>query len=189
MTQKSGKQRTAVVCMVYNGYEYLAEFLTYHLALCDDIFLIDHNSERDLRALQMDRVTIVRSNHEAQFQSECTNIVIEHFGIKQKYDWLFVLDIDEFLPFSSKNTFHDFLNQNKDHYVVQLHWRNGVPFYGEDMTPETLIACDSIRFFHKDGKQHKSFVNIAKTKGQFFVPTGAHHISRCLLYTSDAADE
>ena len=166
--------------MVYNGYEYLSEFLNYHLTLCDHIFLIDHNSDRDLRALDMERVSVVRSNHEALFQSECTNIVIEHFDIKKNYDWLFVLDIDEFLPFSNKGYFHAFLSRHQNDRVLQFHWRNGVPFYDEDQTPPSLIDCPSIRFFHKHGIQHKSFVNTRTTKGKFFVPTGAHHISRIM---------
>jgi hypothetical protein len=170
--------KTAVVCMVYNGYEYLAEFLLYHLNLCDHIFLIDHNSQRDLRGLDMARVTCVRSNHEAQFQSECTNLVIEHFNIKKNYDWLFVLDIDEFLPFSNKDSFHEFLNKYKGENAVQFQWRNGVPFYDETKEPPpSLIDCDSIRFFHKQSPHCKTCVNIRKTKGKFVVPTGAHHIA------------
>lgn len=181
MTEQAASLKTAAVCMVYNGCEYLSEFLHYYLNLCDHIFLIDHNSQRDLRQLKLDRVTVVRSNHEAQFQSECTNLVIEHFDLKADYDWLFVLDIDEFLPFKHQKHFHDFLHQHQHHSVLQFHWRNGVPFYDEaSETPQSLIDCKSIRFFHHHGIQHKSFVNTKKTKGRFFVPTGAHHISRIM---------
>jgi len=164
--------------MVYNGYEYLAEFILYHLNLCDHIYLIDHNSERDLRGLNMERVTCVRSRHEAQFQSECTNLVIEHFEIKKKYDWLFVLDIDEFIPFKKKDDFLAFLQHHKNKPVIQFQWRNGVPFYdNETESPKSLIECDSIRFFHKDSPNCKTAVNIKKTKGRFLVPTGAHNIA------------
>lgn len=171
--------RTAIICMVYNGYEYLSEFILYHLNLADHIFLIDHNSERDLRHLDMPNVTIFRSKHEAQFQSECTNIVIEKYGIKQKFDWLFVLDIDEFLPFSSRKGFHNLLHKHERDRVLQFQWCNGVPFYDEDTEiPKSLIECPSIRFFHKHSIHYKSAVNINATKGRFFVPTGAHHISK-----------
>src|SRR5690606_32093468 len=134
--KKTAYPRTAIVCMVHNGYEYLSEFLTYHFQLCDHIYLIDHNSHRDLRDLRLDGLTVVRSNQVAQFQSECTNLVIEHFQIKKKYDWLFVLDIDEFLPFSNKKDFHDFLQKHKQGAVLQFYWRNGVPVYeGENEAP------------------------------------------------------
>ena len=175
--------KMAVICMVHNGYEYLAEFLAYHLNLCDHIYLIDHNSDRDLRRLNIPHVTVIRSNHEAQFQSECTNRVIEHFDIKKNYDWLFVLDIDEFLPFKERSEFHRFFRAHKKYDVVQFHWRNGVPFYdSEKETPESLIDCPGIRFFRHRGQQFKSFVNIRKTKGQFYVPTGAHQIHRIFSF-------
>ena len=179
MSKSPSSPRTAIVCMVYNGYEYISEFILHHLVLCDHVFLIDHNSKADLRQLNMENVTVVRSNHEAQFQSECTNIVIEHFGIKQNYDWLFVLDIDEFLPFSSRTKLHQFLEKHNNTPVLQFHWRNGVPFYDQEKEhPKSLIDCKSIRFFHKQGRQYKSFVNIRKVGDNFFVPTGAHHIAR-----------
>lgn len=179
--QKAPNYKTAVVCMVYNGYEYLGEFLHYHLNLCDHLYIIDHNSQRDLRQFEMERVTFIRSNHEAQFQSECTNLVIEHYGIKDKFDWLFVLDIDEFLPFKTRAEFQDFLHAHRRDNVLKFHWNNGVPFFNDsEAQPQSLIDCKSIRFFHKPGRQYKSAVNIRKTKGLFFVPTGAHTICRIL---------
>ncbi len=181
MSSKRPSYKSAVVCMVYDGYEYLSEFLSYYLEICDHIYVIDHKSERDLRQVEMENVTFIRSNHEAQFQSECTNLVIEHYGIKKNYDWVFVLDVDEFLPFSSKDAFQEFLHKHRNDCVVKFHWRNGVPFYDEaEGVPTSLINCESLRFFHKPGRQYKSFVNIKKTKGLFFVTTGAHTIGRIL---------
>ena len=162
--------------MVHNGYEYLSEFLTHHTLLCDHVYIIDHNSQRDLRQMELENVTFLRTNHEAQFQSECTNLVIEHFGIKKNFDWLFVLDIDEFLPFKSKDTFQDFLNKHANDSTLEFNWRNGVPFYEDSEHPQSLIDCTSIRFFHKPSPHVKTAANIRKTKGRFTVPTGAHHI-------------
>ena len=173
--------KVAVVCMVYNGTEYISEFLLHHRMLADHVYMIDHNSTIDLRHLQMDRLTVLRTNHEAQFQSEVTNATIEHFKIKENFDWLFVLDIDEFLPFTTRTDFHAFLNAHKNDRVVQFYWRNGVPFYDETSgLPDSLINCTSIRFFHKPSVNFKSGVNIRRTRGCFFVPTGAHHINEIL---------
>lgn len=173
--------KVAIVCMVYNGTEYISEFLLHNRILADHVYMIDHNSATDLRHLQMDGVTVLRTNHEAQFQSEVTNAAIEHFKIKENYDWLFVLDIDEFLPFTTRADFHAFLNAHQNDRVIQFHWRNGVPFYDEEKgVPESLINCTSLRFFHKPSINFKSGVNIKRTRGQFFVPTGAHHINEIL---------
>ena len=163
--------------MVHNGYEFISEFLLHHLNICDHIYIVDHNSERDLRNLTIDRVTVVRSNHIAQFQSETINAAIEHFKFKNIYDWLFVLNIDEYLPFTKKQKFHEFLGTHIGDYVVQMYWTNGVPFHeNEDEVPQSLIDCKSIRFFDRNGINFKSFINIRKTKGDFVVPAGAHDI-------------
>ena len=169
--------KTAIVCMVNDSQEYLSEFIFYHLNLVDHIFLIDHNSERDLRNLSIQNITFIRSNQKAQFQSECTNIVIEHFDIKKKFDWLFVLDIDEFLPFTDRLVFQSFLNKHHNEHTIQFFWKNGVPFHkNQRKLPSGLIDCCSIRFFSKNSINSKTFVNIKKVNGDFFVPTGAHRI-------------
>jgi hypothetical protein len=171
------KLKIAVVCMVNDSQEYLSEFIFYHLNLVDHIFLVDHNSERDLRNLSIQNITFIRSSQEAQFQSECTNTVINHFNLKNKFDWLFVLDIDEFLPFKNKSVFHEFLRKHHKAKTLQFFWKNGVPFSKEqkDM-PDGLIDCHDIRFFFKNSVNYKTAVNIKRLKGNFVVPTGAHRI-------------
>jgi hypothetical protein len=176
MASKTKHFKTAVVCMVQSGYEYICEFLLHHLNICDHIYIIDHNSERDLRNVTIDRVTVVRSNHIAWFHSESVNLVTEHFDIRGLYDWLFVLDVDEYLPFTKKQKFQEFLSEHQSDYVVQMSWRNGVPFHeNEDEIPISLVDCESIRFFSKKSHLSKSFINIGKTKGDFVVPAGAHN--------------
>ena len=163
--------------MVYNLEQYLSEFLLYHESLVDRIFIIDHKSNHDLRNLNLPNITVVRSNHEAQFQSECINLVVKHFGIQHKYDWLFPLDIDEFLPFSDRNDLQSFLKKHSEDKVLQFQWRNGVPFNVlESDRPSSLIDCDSIRFFHKNSMHVKSVANLGKVGHNFVVGTGNHHI-------------
>lgn len=178
MMTKSGNYRTTVVCMVHNADQYLSEFLLYHLRLVDHIYLIDHRSRYDLRHLNRPDVTVVRSNQVAQFQSECTNLVLDHFEIRENYDWLFVLDVDEFLPFKERSEFHSFLKSKASHKVIRLYWRNGVPFDApKGDSSASLIDCNSLRFFRDLSVSIKSFANIQKMKGNFVVPTGAHHIA------------
>lgn len=178
-SQEKQTVKTAIVAMVRDGEDYLPEFLTHHLALVDDIFLIDHLSFRDLRQLDLDRVHAFRSNQRAQYQSECTNIVIEHCSIRQNYDWLFVLDIDEFLPFFSRDEIQQYLILHRSKKAVLFHWLNGVPF--DDLKESTfsgLTHSGDIRFFDKPSHNYKTFVNIKATKGMFWIPTGSHHIGR-----------
>ena len=162
--------------MVYNSYEYLSEFILFHSVLADHIFLIDHKSEKDLRNISMPNVSVVRSNHQAQFQSECTNKVIEHFEMADSFDWLFILDIDEFLPFFKRDEMEDFLNGNSSKAVLHFYWKNGVPFHEKNKKPESLIDCNDIRFFNRDSINTTSCVNLAQAGDNFLIPTGAHFI-------------
>ncbi len=170
------RPRIAIVCMVYNSYEYLSEFILYYSVLVDHIFLIDHKSKKDLRNISLPNVSVIRSNHLAQFQSECTNKVIEHFDIASKFDWLFVLDIDEFLPFSKRNEIEEFLGRNSRNAVLHFYWKNGIPFHGDMEKPESLIDCNDIRFFNRYSIHTTACVNLVRMGGNFLVPTGAHHI-------------
>lgn len=173
---EENRSRIAVVCMVYNSCEYLSEFILYYNALADHIFLIDHKSKKDLRNISLPNASVVRSNHLAQFQSECTNKVIEHFDIANKFDWLFVLDIDEFLPFSKRHEIEEFLGRNSRNAVLHFYWKNGTSFHKDTEKPESLIDCDDIRFFKQDNINTTACVNLARMGGNFLVPTGAHHI-------------
>ena len=162
--------------MVHNSYEYLSEFLLYYSRLADHIFLIDHDSTRDFRALSLPHVSVVRSNHLIQFQAECTNKVIEHFDIANTFDWLFVLDIDEFLPFATRQEIDTFVGRHRSHDAVHFYWTNGTPFQKDAEKPESLMDCDDIRFFNRDSINTAACVNLVRMDGNFLVRAGAHHI-------------
>lgn len=162
--------------MVYNSYEYLSEFILYYSNLADHIFLIDHKSKKDLREISLPNVSVIRSNHLAQFQSECTNKIIEDFDIPNQFDWLFILDIDEFLPFTKRDEIEEFLDRNSRNDVLHFYWRNGTPFHKDTEKPESLIDCNDIRFFKRDNINTIACVNLTRTGDNFLVPTGAHQI-------------
>ena len=166
----------AVVCKVYDSYEYLAEFILYHAILVDHIFFIDHKSKRDLRNLDFPGISVVRSNHCRNFQAESVGRIIEHFSIAKQYDWLFLLDIDEFLPFSTRNAVDRFVQKNRRKSVLHFHWKNGYPAGSKMEAMYSLIDCDDIRFFHRESATQKTCVNLMKIRDNFLVPAGAHSI-------------
>ena len=94
--------KVATVVMAHNPFQYFAEFIIHHKNLTDQIYVIDHRSGKKFSDLDVEGVTFIESNQVAQFQSEVTNALIRDFRLYDKYDWIFVLDIDEFLPFASK---------------------------------------------------------------------------------------
>lgn len=177
---ENSNPKIAVICMAYNAHHYVCEFLLHHAKLADQVYLIDHKSDYDLRLVDVPGVTVLRSNHVAQFQSECVNLVLDEFRMREEYDWLFVLDVDEFLPFSTRTEFEDWLALYSDHPVVHFKWRNGVPLFDDNhCAQDAKSLIDAPLYFFKNHCHNiKSFVN-ARVIGQtFFFLTGAHHISK-----------
>ncbi|PTW58702.1 glycosyl transferase family 2 [Breoghania corrubedonensis] len=120
-------KKSCIVVQTKNSRQYIPAFLAYHLRCVDKIFLIDHNSDKDYRGLATDRVSVFRSRM-AIFASDVNiNSVLSNFAEIRGFDWVFVLDIDEFLPFSSLSETREFMERHADKSVVSLHWRNGVP--------------------------------------------------------------
>ena len=168
--------KIAIVCKVYDSYEYLAEFILYHSILVDHIYFIDHKSKRDLRQLDFPGISVVRSNHCRNYQAESVGRIIEHFSIAKQFDWLFLLDIDEFLPFSNRNAVDRFIQKNRRKTILHFYWKNGYP-HSTNMKPvNSLIDCDEIRFFHRESAIRKTCVNLMKTRDNFLVSSGAHYI-------------
>jgi hypothetical protein len=161
--------------MVRDSVEYISEFLAFYGKLKTDIFLIDHRSLRDYRKIELPNLTVLRSNHHAQFQSELTNLVIREFSILESYDWLFVLDVDEFLPFYNVTSFHKFLKEHKRKKVLKFFWSNGAVLDGNSDFI-SLIDARKIAFFKTPSSHSKSFANIARVGSNILIPTGSHQI-------------
>lgn len=168
--------RIAIVCMVRDSYEYLAEFISYHEILADHIFFIDHRSKKDLRALLLPNISVLRSNHYIFFQTECVNKAIEHFAVASNYDWLFTLDIDEFLPFSSREEIEHFCKQNRTRRVLHFFWRNGYGAASKEDVGSSLVDYEDLYFFRTESVYPKSCINLRVVKSNFFVTSGAHYV-------------
>ena len=172
----SDSNRVAIVCMVRDSREYLPEFIAYHEKLVDHIFFIDHRSNKDLRALSLPGISVFRSNHRMFFQPECVNTTIRHLKIWQDFSWLYLLDIDEFLPFRNRNEVACFAERNTRKSCVSFHWKNGFGANPSKRRPEGLIDYADFLFFERNSPVLKSCVNLSKTRGNFLVPSGAHSI-------------
>lgn len=164
--------------MVKDGVFLLPEFLCHYSNIADKIYLIDHNSQYNLASVNGPKIEVVRSDQYSYLQEECTNLVVEHFNIKDKYDWLFVLDVDEFLPFTSRNDLELFLSRYRNNNVISYPWVNGLAMDGSSQSEKKgLINVNQLLFYKKSSSSHKCAVNISKTKGNFFIPRSCHNIA------------
>jgi len=180
--------RIAIVVMAYNPYQYFAEFIEYHKNLVDQIYLVDHRSSKKISSLSIEGVTFIESNQVAQFQSEVTNAVIRDFRLYENFDWIFVLDIDEFLPFTSKRDLCAVLSKHEYDKVVAFNWRNGVGVYpttGVGIKPgDSLIDVNPLLISDYTNINKKVAVNSRRLRYPFYFRTGAHEIVKPLILLS-----
>jgi len=172
--------KIAIVVMAYNPYQYFAEFITHHSMLANHIYFIDHRSTKKFRDIDVNGVTFIESNQVAQFQSEVTNAVIRDFKLYEKYDWIFALDIDEFLPFYSENELRQFLGSYAKEKVLAFNWRNGVGVYptvdAETIPEGSLIDVNPLLVSDFANPNIKVAVNCNNLKYPFFFRTGNHEV-------------
>ena len=107
----------------------------------DHVFLIDHNSSKDYRSLTCDRVTVFRSTISTFRKAININALLNVINAENKFDWIFVLDIDEFLPFQNKRQIHQFLCKYRYAKCISFRWRNGIL---KDGRSDSRIESDSI---------------------------------------------
>ena len=103
--------------MVKDGDKYLVDFISYHLNIVDMIWFIDHSSLNSVKRFETSRIKVFNCKFNAQFQGEVVSLVARHIKKLYKIGWLFILDIDEFLPFNNLNDFNKFLLK-KNKYSV-----------------------------------------------------------------------
>lgn len=183
------KPKVAIVVMAHNPYQYISEFLAHHNNLADSIYLIDHRSDKRLKEIKINNLIHIESNQVAQFQSEVTNAVIRDYRIYENFDWIFVLDIDEFLPFKSQVELHKFLKKYNNAQTVAFNWLNGVGVYPTTKFEKfdddrTLINVVPLFISKKKNPNIKVCVNCNNLKYPFYFRTGAHEVVKSLKFLS-----
>ena len=149
---ENNSQTSCIICQFNNSPIYLPAFLAYHLRIVDHVFLIDHNSTKDYRCLSCDRVTVFRSAISTFRLDININALLNFINAENKYDWIFVLDIDEFLPFQNKNQIHQFLFKYRYTQCISFRWRNGIL---KDGHCNSRIESDSIIDFQLSNSKVK----------------------------------
>ncbi|WP_412506179.1 hypothetical protein, partial [Roseovarius sp. SYSU LYC5161] len=143
------------------------------------IHVIDHNSKYDLSVVKQDRVSVYRANMATYFQEEFTNVVLDKVLRDEALDWLFILDVDEFLPFFSWPEFSIFLDAHSSHKVIQFSWRNGVPLDHVTHEDGRGVSDSKSLIFYKDmASTKKCAVNIRLMGRNFYIPRSNHRVQR-----------
>lgn len=132
--ERTLRPRCAVVSMVRNEANRAHEIMRHLCALFDTVVVVDHLSDDDTGGIVAGydgqggaTVITLRSNEPGYYQSDymtaCTRALVESGTV----DWIFFLDFDEFLPFTSRAEFHQSLVPFTKSDVIHGHWLNCVP--------------------------------------------------------------
>ena len=167
-----------IICMVRDGDKYLVDFIAYHLNIVDRIWFIDHSSENSVKRFETSRVKVLSCYFKAQFQGEVVTLVARHLKENYKLGWLFILDIDEFLPFTNKFDFNKFLSQKSNYSVSAFNWLNGFSYNSEQNKDfRNISESTKILFTTNINPNQKVFCNLSKLSNKLSVMTGGHGIT------------
>ena len=132
--------RRAVICQVKDQPELVPYFIGAHHHLFDHIVMIDHNSSVDLRAIELEKVTVVRVEVRPYLQQVYPNFVIRRLQLQNKFDYIFALDIDEFLLIDECRL-TNVLQDNRRNAYIKLYWRNGILEFQDHEVGVTARRC------------------------------------------------
>lgn len=146
--------RTALLSMVRNEMDIVDIWLRHALALFDDIFIADHGSDDGTHdylsavAAQEPRVRLLRyreASYDQHLVLECLKQVCLDTCPAQ---WIFILDVDEFMPFTSRQALDTVLGALEQHPVVSFRWRNAYPRLSPITSPvfDGFVARDLSTF-------------------------------------------
>ena len=183
--QENNIQTSCIICQFNDSPIYLPAFLAYHLRIVDHVFLIDHNSSKDYRCLSCDKVTVFRSTISTYRLDININALLDVINSENKFDWIFVLDIDEFLPFQNKKQIHQFLFKYRHAECISFRWRNGIL---KDGRSDTKFESGSVIDFQlSKSKVKKLGYNtgaIRNWSGKNFYVTHGNHSAIFFAYGS-----
>lgn len=157
-----------ILVQVKNSFDYLPAFIAHHRRLVDKIVIIDHGSDRLLTGLMKEDIEVFRISAKYFAQELYAAYFIKALGLRKYYDFLFLLDVDEFLPFTCSQDFDRFLEVQRNSAAVYFQWRNG---FSTSSNP--LDAGTRLNFTRWRSPTKKMMYNL-KVVGDIF-PVGGNH--------------
>ena len=167
--------KVAVLCQFKDPEAYFSTFHAHHYRLFDRFFYVDHQSTKDYRGFYCEKTTIYRADIKNFTKDIFYARIIEEIKTHSDIDFLFILDIDEFLPFSNRSDFDKFLLNYRNWAVGTLYWQNGFPQNFEELSDCPPLFVQSI-----PAKTKKLFYNL-KLLGSFFPREGNHNAEYSFL--------
>ena len=172
--------KTACFVMMRNESPILGPFLDQIDALFDTCVILNHGSTDDsVEKVQSrnttDRYSIYHLKASGYPQSEVATYFAREILSNSDCDFLFFLDCDEFLPFTDRTEFEEFLSRNSAADVLRLPWLNVCP---EDLGSVDIFSNAFSRCESPSGEFYKVILNktILDESPDFIVHQGYHDV-------------
>lgn len=129
---QSPRNRT-LISMVKNEKSIIETFAAHVLAMFDRVIFVDHQStdgtSEYLKSLaaKHPEVEYFLFNEAGYYQSEVMTWVVKNMVGSDYNGWVFFLDADEYLPFSSRTKFDEKLASYGSFPLISMPWLNLVP--------------------------------------------------------------
>lgn len=125
--------RLTVAIMVKNEIDVIRDCCSHLLSLFDDIVIVDHRSTDGTREYLAEleklnsRFHVYHLTEPGYYQSQLMTWLVNNVNSCVAADWLFLLDADEVLPFSSRIEFEHELERYKSSPIIKMPWKNLIP--------------------------------------------------------------
>lgn len=123
--------RLGICCIAKNEELYINDWLEYHFNLgFDEVYIYDNNDEKYIKDYikkdLLSKVTIIDCHRKNQYQLSAYNDFFRNYS--SKFDWVSVIDCDEFITLDNFKSIKEYLNTLKNIDVVMLTWK----VFGDD---------------------------------------------------------
>lgn len=165
-------QKSLLIIQTSNNLKKLALSLSIHKIFFDQIIILDHNSEKNLMGINIDKVKVYRIVDHNYNLDIYLNYIIYKFDLAYKYDFIFKLDDDEILD----QKLYKKIVDNRFNYIfpfIKLYWKNSI-FINKNLNDYYLSKERSVVY--------KKAINTKKVKN-FYIIHGAHDIYINNVYT------
>lgn len=126
-------------------------------------------------------VTVIRSSIGLYALDLGINALLSNLNLKKEFKWIFILDVDEFLPFENSSEIEQFFDLNETHGYIHMPWKNGI------LSDENQLEIhhDSVfQFSNYNSTVTKLAYNTDRT-GEFWIRHGNHFVLRPLARFRD----
>ena len=164
----SSQPSVGLLCQFKGPEPYFAAFHAHHERLVHRIIYIDHGSRLEFSSLELAKTKFIACDISNFVKDVTYSKIINQSGLLTDLDFLFILDVDEFLPMETQEALHTFLQPYINYGTGTLNSVNGYP----DRL-KSLQMSPSLWVQETPSPTKKLFYNLKKLN--YFLPKEGNH--------------